>query len=770
MNDQKYNAINRAAPKTDAFQIMGGAPVYTGDMVSADALTVKLLRSPHAFAKVLRVDKSAALKVPGIVGVFTHDDVSNNRHSFAGASFPGNNPMDRCILDRWVRYVGDPVAIVAAETATAANRALKLIKVEYEVLKPVLDYETAEEAPEQVHPEEDYRFQTDIGGDLSKNILAADTMSDGDFAERYARCAVKIDETYYTQPCQQMMMETFRTYCYYDAMGRLTLVSSTQVTFHARRIVAQALGIPQSKVRVIKPRIGGDFGAKQSMGTEVYAAVVTYLTHRSAYCEFTRQETCACTNTRHAFRIRVRMGADPDGTVRAIWVDSLENAGAYGEHAVNVIGLSGAKTIPLYGHAKDWLFTKKVVYTNTTPGGAYRGFGATQGCFAVESTANKLAEKLHMDPTELRLKNLPEVGKPMSAYYGEVLTSCSLDRCIATGKKMIGWDEKYTDRPFMWKTGEHTYRGIGMACTMQGSGISHVDRGTVVLRLEDTGTYSLAIGASDMGTGCDTILAQMAAEVLQCDPEDVSVSGVDTADSPYDKGSYASSTTYVTGNATVEAAKKLIPLMCAEAAVRLNAKPEEIEFAGDRFIAADGREISLYELGRDNVNGTHDVLMTTAAFTSENSPPPFVAGFAEVEVDTETGKVKLLDLVQVVDCGTVINKALARVQTEGGMAQGAGMALTEAVYTSDTGRLATNSFMRYKIPSRLDLPEMRAAFEESYEPSGPFGAKSIGEVVINAPSPAIIAAIRNAVGTDIRSLPAPAEKVFMAMKENNHAE
>ncbi len=764
MNKENYNAVHKAVPKTDAYQIMGGAPVYTGDVVPADALVVKLLRSPHAFAKVLYVDTSKALLVPGVVGVYTHDDVPNIRHSYAGASYPGNNPMDRCILDQWVRYVGDPVAIVAAENAAAANRALKLIKVEYEVLSPVLDYETAEEAPVMVHPEDDYHFQMDIGGDLSRNILASSTRSDGDFAEMYSQCAVKIDETYYTQACQQMMMETFRTYSYYDAMGRLTLVSSTQVTFHARRIVAQALGIPQSKVRVIKPRIGGGFGAKQSIGTEVYAALVTYLTHRSAYCEFTRKETCGCTNTRHAFRIRVRIGADTDGTVRAIWVDSLENAGAYGEHAVNVIGLSGAKTIPLYGKAKDWLFTQKVVYTNTTPGGAYRGFGATQGCFAVESTVNKLAEKLHMDPTELRLKNLPEVGKPMSAYYGEILTSCSLDRCIATGKKMIGWDEKYTDKPYQRKSGEHTYRGVGMACTMQGSGISHIDRGTVVLRLEDTGTYSLAIGASDMGTGCDTILAQMAAEVLQCDPESISVSGVDTAESPYDKGSYASSTTYVTGNATVQAAKKLIPLMCSEAAARLQVKTEDISFYGDRFTAADGREISLYELGRDNVNGTHDVLMTTAAFTSENSPPPFVAGFAEVEVDIETGKVTLLDLVQVVDCGTVINKALARVQTEGGMAQGAGMALTEAVCCAETGKLATNSFMRYKIPSRLDLPQMHVAFEESYEPSGPFGAKSIGEVVINTPSPAIIAAIRNAVGADIHSLPATAEKVFMALK------
>ena len=763
MTREELKVVNRARAKTDALAIMGGAPVYTGDLVPDGALVVKLKRSPHAFARIVKIDKSRAELVPGVVGVYTWQDVPHHRHSFAGASYPGNNPFDRVILDELVRYVGDPVAIVAAETEAAAEKALKLVKVEYEVLEPVLDFEKAEQSASVVHPEEDYAYQMDIGGDLAHNVLMSEKDEGGDFEAVYASCPVRLDETWTTPATQQAMMETFRTFSYYDHAGRLTLVSSTQIAFHARRIVAMALGLPQSKVRVIKPRVGGGFGAKQSLASEVYAAVVTFLTGRPAYIEFTRRETFACTNTRHAFRVRVRLGATRDGVVRALWVDSLENAGAYGEHAANVVGLSGHKTLPLYGKAEAWRYTGRAVYTNTTPGGAFRGFGATQGCFAVESTVNKLAAQLGLDPCELRLRNLPEVGKPMPAYYNEPLTSCSLDRCIETGRRMIGWDEKYSATPRSRQVGPHRYRGLGMAVTMQGSGISNVDNCTVSLRLDDGGFYTLSIGASDIGTGCDTILAQMAAEVLECDIDRIVVNGVDTSYSPYDKGSYASSTTYVTGNATVRAAKELLGKMRRVAAESMGGNEAELEFDGEEFICGEKR-LSLNELGVESVNGHAEWLTATASFAGHTSPPPFVAGFAEVEVDTETGAVEVVDLVGVVDCGTVVNKALARVQAEGGFLQGWGMALTEDVRTLSSGRLATDSFMQYKIPSRLDAPRIRIAFEESWEPTGPFGAKSIGEVVINTPSPAIIAAIRNAVGAEVHRLPATAERVFMELK------
>ena len=764
MSGKNFEVVNQAIPKKDAFAIMGGAPVYTEDLVPKDALAVRLLRSPHAFARIRSVRKDIALKVPGVVCVLTHEDVPHHRQSFAGSNYPGNNPFDRVILEDIVRYVGDPVAIIAAETEAAAEKAMRLVKVDYEVLEPVLDFETAEGHPSIVHPEDDYVFQMDVGGDLSRNILMSEKDEGGNFEEVYASCPVQLDETYYTVANQQAMMETFRTFSYYDHMGMLTVVGSTQIPFHVRRIVASMLGLPHSKVRVIKPRIGGGFGAKQSMTSEIYPAVVTMITGRPAYCCYDRRETFACGNTRHPFRIRVRLGATEDGVVQAIWVDSLEGVGAYGEHGVNVPGLSGHKTIPLYGKAKAWRYTGKGVYTNTTPGGAFRGYGATQGCYAVESTVNKMAMLLDLDPTEVRLKNLPEVGKPMPAYYNEPLNSCTLDRCILRGKEMIGWDEKFVNKPFAHQVGPHRYRGLGMAITMQGSGLSNLDVCSVRIRLDDNEFYTLAIGASDMGTGCDTILAQMAAEVLKCSADQVVTTGVDTNYSPFDKGSYASSTTYVTGNATVQAAKALLEKMRGVAAQKLGVPAETLDFDGKQF--TDGTHaLTVKELGTESVNGHSEWLSAGASFCSPVSPPPFVAGFAEVEVDTETGEVKVCDLVGVVDCGTAVNKALARVQTEGGFAQGVGMALYEQVSISDKGKLNTDNFMQYKIPSRLDTPNIRIEFEESYEPTGPFGAKSIGEVVINTPTPAILSAIRNAVGVEIHSLPASAEKVFMALQE-----
>ncbi len=752
--------VNHAPPKLDANAIATGAPVYTDDLAPQSALVVKVLRSPHASAFITGINTAAAKTVPGVACVLTHEDVPAVRHSYAGANYPGNNPFDRLILDRQIRYIGDAVAIVAAENANAAEKAAALVKVEYRLTTPVLDFETAENHPTTVHGEEDYLYQMDIGGDVKKNILSYDEYKMGDFEAEFAACPVQLCETYYTKQNQQAMMETFRTFTYLDTFGRLVVVSSTQVPFHVRRNMARGLGIPASKIRVIKPRIGGGFGAKQSLVSEFYPAVVTLATGRPAKIIYTRTEAFTASNSRHQFRIAVRLGADTDGTVRALSVESLENAGAYGEHSVNVIGLSAHKTMPLYAKAKAYLYTGKAVYTNTMPGGAFRGFGATQGCFAVESTVNKMAALLNLCPTEVRLKNLPGEGQVMPAYYDEILTSCSLPACIETGKKMLGWQEKQGPK----KTGPHTFRGVGMAVTMQGSGLTNMDACTVNITLQDGGFYALAVGSTDMGTGSDTILAQMAAETLLCPLENILVNGVDTDHSPYDKGSYASSTTYVTGNATVLAAKKLLRQMKDAAAERLCAEADDISFDGAYF-TKQGKSLPLEELGVESVNGQSTWLTASASYSGKSSPPPFVAGFAEVEVDTETGAVTVLDLVGVVDCGTIVNKSLARVQAEGGFAQGFGMALCEDVHYTKEGRMQTSNFMQYKIPGREDMPPIRIAFEESFEPSGPFGAKSIGEVVINTPAPAIAAAVANAVGVNINTLPITAEKVLLALME-----
>ncbi len=768
MSEQRragLRVVNHPQAKTDAMAIAGGAPVYTADLAPADALVVKLLRSPHPAARILEIDTRGALALPGVVCVLTYRDVPRQRFSTAGAAYPGNNPWDRYILEELVRYVGDPVAIVAAEDEETAQRSLEKIRVEYQLLEPVLDFEQAETAAGTVHPEADYHYPVDIQGEPEKNLLGVDSYCHGDFAAVYAACPVQVDETFYTKQNQQAMMETFRTVSRLDAHGRLIITSSTQVPFHARRIAAQALGIPESRICVEKPRIGGGFGAKQTVVSELYPALVTFKTGRAAKCIFSRQESFAAGNTRHQTRVRVRLGLDRQGIVRAAAIDCLENAGAYGEHSINVVGLVGRKNLPRCAKAEAVAFTGRVVYTNTVPGGAYRGFGATQGCFALESCLDIAAERLGMCPVALRERNLPQVGEVMPSYYGETLTSSSLARCMARGREMIGWDAKWPRR----QTAPHLVRGVGMALTMQGSGLPGMDNNAVTIRLEDVGHYTLSIGATDMGTGCDTILAQMAAEILGCGLEDIVVPPVATDTSPYDTGSYASCSTYVTGNAVILAAERLLEQMHGEAAAVLDCSPEELDFDGRMFTAGE-RQLSRQELAWRSAYGHGNWMIAAASFSGQQSPPPFMAGFAEVEVDTETGKVRLVDFAAVVDCGTVINPSLARVQAEGGLGQGIGMALLEDVVYSPGGRLRTDSFLDYKIPSRLDLPELRVDFSQSWEPSGPFGAKSIGEVVLNTPAPAIANAVYNAIGLRPHSLPIRPEWVCMALRERAEAE
>lgn len=557
-------------------------------------------------------------------------------------------------------------------------------------------------------------------------------------------------------------METFRTYTYLDTYGRLNVLSSTQVPFHVRRILANALDIPKSKIRVIKPRIGGGFGAKQTVVSEIYPALVTWKTGKPAKMIFTREESMIASSPRHEMEVHVRLGADKDGIIQGIDVYTLSNTGAFGEHGPTTVGLSGHKSIPLYGQTKAFRFAYDVVYTNVMSAGAYRGYGATQGLFAVESAVNELAEKLNMDPVVLREKNMVREGQRMPAYYGETANSCALDRCLEKAKEMMKWDEKFPSRDM----GNGKIRGVGVAMAMQGSGISGVDTASVGIKVNDDGFYSLLIGASDMGTGCDTILSQMAAECLDCGMDEIIVHGVDTDSSPYDTGSYASSTTYVTGMAVVRTCEALKDKICEKGAQYLECDVEDVDFDGQQVVnIKTGASISRAEIGNRVMCNNEDALYASEAYSSPVSPPPFMVGMAEVEIDRETGELELIDYVAVVDCGTVINPSLARVQTEGGIAQGIGMAMYEDIVYNAKGKNYSNSFMQYKIPSRLDVGNIRVEFESSYEPTGPFGAKSIGEIVINTPSPAIASAVSHAVGVKVRELPITSEKVYWGMRK-----
>ncbi|MEG6615945.1 molybdopterin cofactor-binding domain-containing protein [Peptococcaceae bacterium 1198_IL3148] len=757
------NFVGKGIPKIDGITIATGKPVYTEDLAAADALVVKILRSPHAFAKIKAIDVSEAEKMPGVECVLTYQDVPNTRFAMSGQSYPEPSPYDRLILDQIVRYVGDEVAIVAAVDEKTALRALELIKVDYEVYEPVLDFEQAIGHQSVVHPEDDWFCNFDTGHDQDRNIVSTENLQIGDVEAELANCAVVVEETYYTQPQAHAMMETYRTFSYLDYTGRLVVVSSTQIPFHVRRQLSRALEIPASKIRVIKPRIGGGFGGKQTSVTEIFAAIVTLKTGKPAKIVYDRKETFCCSTSRHAMKIKVTMGADIEGYIRVIDIDGLSDTGAYGDHGSTVFGLVAEKTLPLYNKTKAIRFTGHAVYTNKMPGGALRGFGATQGTFAVESTVNKLAAELNIDPAEFRLKNLIKAGETCLYHGDEQLGSSTLHRCIEKGKEMIGWNEKYPSK----EIGNGRVRAVGMAVTMQGSGIAGIDTASAEIRLNDRGSYTLLIGSTDMGTGSDTILAQMAADVLETTVDNIIVNAADTDISPFDPGSYASSTTYVTGMAVVKAAEDLTKQILQTGAKMLAVPVAEVEFDGQQVKTLAGDKIiSLAKIAEVTLVGPdHRQLVGTASHGSPVSPPPFIAGFAEVEVDKLTGKVDLIDYVAVVDCGTVINPNLARIQVEGGIVQGIGYALYEDARFDKNGGVQTNSFMTYKIPSRKDVGNIRVAFEQSYEPTGPFGAKSIGEVVINTPAPAIAHAIYNAIGFRGTKLPITPEKVFMGINK-----
>ena len=557
-------------------------------------------------------------------------------------------------------------------------------------------------------------------------------------------------------------METFRTYCSIDAYGRLNVLSSTQIVFHCRRILANALHIPKSMIRVAKPRIGGGFGAKQTSVCEVYPAFVTWKTKKPSKIIYTRFESQTASTPRHEMEMHVRLGATKDGIIKGIDLHTLSNTGAYGEHGPTTVGLSGHKSIPLYGKAEAFRFVSDVVYTNHMSSGAYRGYGATQGLFAVESAVNELADKLGMDPFELRQRNIIHEGDVMPAYYGQVNTSCALDRCLKTVHDRMDWDHKYPVR----EIGNGKVRAVGMGMAMQGSGIDHVDVGSATLKINDDGFYTLSIGAADMGTGCDTILAQIAAEVLECPLENIAVLGADTDSSPYDSGSYASSTTYVTGKAVEKCALELKDKICTLGAQMLGLDKAAVLFTGDAVTSEDGAQcVPLASIAAASQCGNTVALEATVTHSSEISPPPFMVGAAEVEVDLETGEAQVVNYVAAVDCGTPVNPNLARVQAEGGILQGIGMALTENVTYNDRGMPRESSLMQYKIPCRTDIGHIDVSFESSYEGTGPFGAKSIGEVVINTPLPAVADAIYHATHKRFYELPITREQIAMAVEK-----
>lgn len=764
--------VNHSVRKVDAVQLALGKDSYVGDLVPNDALVVKMLWSPHAHALIKSIDVSEAEKSEGVKCVLWYGNVPRIIHETAGQGYPEPSPYDTFIFDKKVRFVGDRVAAVAAETEEQAVAALAKIKVEYEVLKPVLtiDEAFAPDAP-IIHDEPEAHVPIPIPYEPEHNLVAKVSCEAGDFEKGFAEADFRFDDTYETPYAQHCAIEPYGSYARIDSRGRIEITTATQVPFHCRRIVAYALGIPVQKIRVIKPRIGGGFGSKQEMLLEDVVALMALRTGRGCFWRFTREENFRTGRTRHPMRVRIRLGVKKDGTLSAVGMDCINNTGAYGGHGLTVVSCAGSKVLPLY-HCDNIHFDGKVCYTNLPVGGAYRGFGATQAFFGMESSIDKAAEAIGMDPLEFRKKNHIQVGEghPAFAALGEgkegvpmTIGSCALDDCIEKGAAAIGWDRR-TD----WRTKTGRYRrGIGMCALMQGSSIPHIDMGGASIKINDDGSFNLLVGATDLGTGSDTVLAQIAAEELCTTTDKMIVYSSDTDMTPFDVGAYASSTTYLSGEAARKAAadaKRQIlhtgaemlglpeaECHCENSCVVSNADPAQKVTYGDIACYA------LYSCNQYQIIGT-------ASHVTEKSPPPFAAHFAEVEVDTWTGFVKILHYVSTIDCGTPINPKLCEGQTEGGTLNGISYALTEEYLFDKGGKMTNASFAGYHIFSMRDKPKMTTIICPSYEDTGPFGAKSVSEICINGAAPVFANAIYNATGARLYEFPLTPEKVYAAIQ------
>lgn len=767
---KKFKVVNNVTPSIDGKGIMMGRPVFTDDLAPANSLVLKVLRSPHAFAHIKDIDVSEAEAYPGVACILTYKNVPHVPFTRAGQGYPEPSPHDKFVLDEYVRYVGDEVAVVAAETEEIALEALKLIKVDYEVLEPVLDFEKAVDNPSVIHPEDKIHEMFPIGFQPKRNIAASYEMEVGNVEEELKKCDVVVEETFYTQAQAHAMLEPHASNARLDEHNRLVVYSTTQTPFHMRRIISKTLGLPVEKVRVIKPRVGGGFGGKQAFHGEMFVSLVTLRTNRPSKLVYTREEVFGATYTRHPMKITMKIGANKDGVIQAIDCRALSDTGAYGEHALTVFMIVGSKVLPLYNKVKAVRFGGNVVYTNHVPAGAYRGYGAIQGNYALESTIDMLAKKIGIDPISIREINSMKEKEtsPIFEIMGEgtegtamIMESCKLPYCIKRGRELMNWDEKYPVK----QVGPHKVRSVGCAIAMQGSGIPFLDMGSCSIKLNDGGSYMVTVGATDIGQGSDTIISQIIAEELGTTMDKIIIYSSDTDLTPYDCGAYASSTTYVSGNAAYNAAVKMRERLLKEAAQELKVKPEDVEFDGKTFTSND-KSISLEDLatGRMYNNDTRQIAVTES-YHGHVSPPPFMAAFGEFEFDTETYEYKMIKYVTVTDCGTTINPMLAKGQVEGGVIQGYGMASTEEVLYSPKGKLLSSTFDMYHVPTVKEVGELVSEFADSYEPTGPFGAKSVGEIGIDTPPAVLCNAVYNAFGVRIHSLPITPQKIFEAMKD-----
>ncbi|MGQ9467522.1 MAG: molybdopterin-dependent oxidoreductase [Anaerolineae bacterium] len=771
--EEVLRVVGRPEPKVDGLKLVQGKPAFAADIQMPGMLYAKILRSPHAHARIQRIDVSKARALPGVHAVLTYQDIPRVVFSTAGQSDPIPGPLDFVSLDSKVRYVGDRVAAVAAETPEIAEEALRLIEVEYEVLPAVLDPRDAMKpgAP-IIHDEPDYVPFGEC--DPSRNLAARIRIELGDVDRAMAEADFVFEGEYEVQRVQAAPLEPWTCLTYWDENDRLVIRSSTQVPFHVRRILAPVLGLPEKRIRVIKPRIGGGFGNKQEIYEDI-CAHLTIATGRPVLLEYTREEQFAASTTRHSMIFQMRTGVKRDGTIVANEMIVLSDTGAYGDHALTVTGNTGHKAMSLYD-APNIRFWADIVYTNRVPSGAYRGYGVPQGFVPLEAHIERICRTMGWDPLEFRLKNAVKPGTehPMSKVWsegreahGEVIHTCALAEAASIGMAAFGWRQgDYHTVPGK----PHLRRGHGVAFVMQGTAIPYLDMGSAIIKMNDDGSFNLMIGATDLGTGADTVLAQMAAEVLGCAVEDIIVYSSDTDFTPFDKGAYASSTTYISGGAVARAAQQVAEQIRQVAGQMLGVPPERISLRDRAAWAPDGRSVSLREVALESLHHRDQFqIMGTASFMSPYSPPPFAAQFAEVVVDTETGQVTVERLLMALDCGKIVNPLTASGQVEGGMTQALGYAVSEELVFDPYGRIVNPRFDDYRIFRADEMPELRVLFVETWEPTHPFGVKAVAEIPLDGVAPAVINAVYDAVGVSIPRIPLTPERVWRAMRADNES-
>ena len=770
---RKTDQVGRSVRKVDALSLATGTGRFTNDFDVQDPLWLALLYSPHAHARIKKIDVSEAARMPGVVDILHHGNVRRVLHTTAGQGYPEPSPYDTLLFDKKVRFVGDRVALVVAETIDTAKRALKKIKVEYEPLEPLFDPERATEKGSVLLHTEDEHMLIPATYDPNKNLAARIDMSIGSVEKGFLEADFIEEHEYSVHYASHCAMEPHAAVAKFDERGRLVIISTTQVPFHARRITSMLVGVPIGMIRVIKPRIGGGFGGKQEVLLEPLVALVAWKHKRAAKLVLSRQEVFVSTRTRHPMRIKLKTGAKNDGTITALELDGLLNAGAYGSHALTVLSNVGSKVLPLFNKIPNIRFFGRSVYTSLPAGGAYRGYGATQGYFALNQQIDMIARRTGHDYLDwvkswhIRAGETSEVFRALGEGkegVDQTIKSCKLDECIDRGAEAIEWYKKRDKRK---KIGKDRVRGVGAAVGMQGSGIPLIDMASASMKMNEDGSFNLYVGATDIGTGSDTILAQIAAEVLAVPTDKIIVLSSDTDLTPFDTGAYASSTTYVSGKAVEQCAGKLRSQIIDTAAAMLQTEPGSLvtERARVRDTGA-GKSVSYEEIAlRAFYERDQFQPQASASFTPTESPPPFIAQFAEVDVDIRTGRVEVVKFVSCVDCGVPINPKLAEGQVEGATVNGISYALCEDYKFDSTGRMTNPSFWDYKIYTASDIPKIVTILVDSYEESGPFGAKSIAEIAINGPAPAIANAIYDAVGIRVYDLPITPQKVWKRLQE-----